>query len=250
MEQQTPDSQSLARLGRHLAHELNNPISAISSAAYLIDDFAKSGEEGKVEAELIQPFVDSIREECMKMKGVIEEFTRFVTTESILPMPAEISEFLDSRVRENQSDGMSVVLTKPSGNLPKLNADIGQLQFAFTSIVAEAKAAGATEVRVTFTCDEQNCVFEFRDNRPGTIEKEEVDQMLSPVPSKKGKGLGLKLPTVKKIVGLHGGRMSVEALSPAGLLVRLEIPTVQPSTNGSSNGTAASSESREAVAMH
>jgi len=231
MQNATIDSQYLAKLGRHLAHELNNPISAISSAAYLIHDFSETAEEGKVDVESIKPFVESIREECQKLKVVVEEFTRFVTLEGLLTMPIELSSFVSNRIGELSKLELHIEYENLAGENASITADGAQLQFLISSLASFAKGAGADKIKVSIASIEQSpeqkiYQLRFLDNRPVQLTEEERKEIFDPFASKRVRGMGLSLPLVKKIVTLHGG--AIEMLPAQGDFtteIRVSLPT-------------------------
>src|SRR5665213_1544577 len=112
-----PESSSstlLSRLGRHLAHELNNPISAITSSAFLIQDIM-SRSDGHIAAGDIQPFIDGISEECEKLKTIVDEFAKFATTESVLKNRIDLVELVRARTNDMASEGLPVTADVPAG---------------------------------------------------------------------------------------------------------------------------------------
>lgn len=202
------ESQFLPKIGRHLAHELNNPISAIASAAYLIHDFMQTAEDGKLETESIRPFVDSIREECQRMKVIVEEFTRFVTTDSVLVMPIQIEDFIATRVREFQNNDIPVELHQhTSGSV--IQGDLSQLQALLTNLVNYAKTSGATKIVLDTNVQNGALFLKLRDNRSARIAEDEKTTVFDALSPRKQRGLGLSLPLAKKIVDLHGGTIAL-----------------------------------------
>jgi signal transduction histidine kinase len=208
----------LPRLGRHLAHELNNPISAISSAAFLIQDFIEAAEGGKVEVENVKPFVESIGEECKKLKEIVEEFSKYVTTDSVLAMPIEINEFVRMRVAELSKNGEPVTFQDSKYPI-RVIADTGALQFVLRALVTYAVQSGATSVTVSVSNGAQ-CAITIQDNRPESLTMEEREEVFSPLPKHRMPGLGLKLPLVKKLIDLHHGL--IEFMEQDGMEERLD----------------------------
>lgn len=208
-------------LGRILAHELNNPISAISSAAYLIEDFASTAEDGKLDVELIKPFIGSIREECMKLKYVVEEYSKYVTTRSSLPGEIDLKGFIEARKHELEENGLAIDLVV-NVNSP-VSADAGQLQTMFQSLAEASKLAGANKLQITATEISDNVELVFEDDRP-TDNCEDPTEAFEPIPSKRRRGLGLKLPTVKRIIDLHHGTVAAGLKDGMGCSITISLP--------------------------
>ena len=226
----------LPRLGRHLAHELNNPISAISSAAFLIQDFIETTEGGKVDVEMIKPFVESISEECEKLKSVVEEFSKYVATESILAMPIEVNEFVRMRVVEMVRDGQLVTFHGSEGPTTIIG-DAGALQFVLRALVSYSLVSGATLVTISVSNGSpskgagslskaagEQCVITIRDDRGQPPADDEIADVFDPLPKRRTTGLGLKLPLVKKLIELHHGSIELRALGSGGAEVFIVIP--------------------------
>lgn len=218
----TEQDDLLYGLGRILAHELNNPISAISSAAYLIDDFASTAEDGKLDVEMIKPFIGSIREECNKLKLVVEEYSKYVTTRSSLPGNLDLRQFIEARSPEMGSDGLTVQ-QELNFSATEIAADSGQLQTMFLSLAQAAKAAGATTMKVIGSDTQDSVTLTFEDNRP-TESCEDPADAFEPIPSKKRRGLGLRLPTVKRIIDLHHGTVTAGLKEGIGCFITISLP--------------------------
>jgi two-component system, NtrC family, sensor histidine kinase HydH len=217
-------------LGRILAHELNNPISAISSAAYLIEDFASTAEDGKLDVELIKPFIGSIREECMKLKYVVEEYSKYVTTRSSLPSALDIKSFIEARRRELEGEGLTIDLQVDVSS--PVNVDAGQIQTMFQSLAEASKIAGATSLKITGSETADHIELVFEDNRP-TDNCEDPSEAFEPIPTKRRRGLGLKLPTVKRIIDLHHGSVAAGLKDGLGCSISISLPKAASASNAS-----------------
>ncbi len=215
----------LSRLGRHLAHELNNSISAIASSAFLIQDIASTS-EGSVAVADILPFIDGISEECEKLKAVVEEFAKFTTTESVLTNRIDLVELVRARTTEMAREGLPVSAEAPDGAV-FIDADAGALGFVLRTLTNFAAGAGAT--RITWTVADGNPrELILRDNRTPPTSKEDVENAFSPLwaAEQRGMGLGLKLPLAAKIVGLHQGVLDIPEQTAGETEIRILLPAV------------------------
>jgi signal transduction histidine kinase len=206
----------LARFARHLAHELNNPIGAISSAVYLIEDFVATAETSggtkRVETELIAPFVGSIHEESDRLRDIVQEFVRFCATTSVLAMPMELSEFIAARVEELRRDGMRVEFERGELRIP-IQADAGQLGMSLRFLIGDALRVGATCVRAFLRVQDDQCMIELHDDRPSMPGEEQALTAFDiRFERRDGSGLGLKLPLARKIIELHGGEIAMKTI--------------------------------------
>jgi signal transduction histidine kinase len=220
----------LYELGRILAHDLNNPISAISSAAYLIDDFSSTAEDGKLEVELIKPFIGSIREECLKLKYVVEEYSKFVTTRSSLPSALDLKSFIEARRRELEGEGLVLELDIDVNS--QVSVDAGQFQTMFQTLAEAAKLAGASTLKISGRESADQIELVFEDNRP-TENCEDPNEAFEPISTKRRKGLGLKLPTVKRIIDLHHGSVAAGLKDGLGCSISISLPKAASASNAS-----------------
>lgn len=210
----------LSRLGRRLAHELNNPISAITSSVYLIQDIAAGG---SVETSEIEPFLTSIQEECTRMKETVQEFSKFASTTSILPARIDLSEFVRKRVEEMERDGLRVKAIVPTSQVFS-DADPGALSLVLRPIVESAFNAGANDVTISLSSNSDNEIT-VSDNRTRSTKAEELSSLFSSDATlERRQGLGLKLPLARRIVELHRGTMDFPASNDGKTIIQIHIP--------------------------
>jgi len=216
-------SNLLSRLGRHLAHELNNPISAITSSAFLIQDIVGAS-DGSVSAADIQPFIDGISEECEKLKAVVDEFAKFATTESVLKNRIDLVELVRARTNDMVREGLPVSAEVPEGAV-FVEADAGSLGFVMRTLTGFAAGAGATRI-IWSVFDGDPSELILRDNRPAPNSIEDVENAFSPLwaAEQRGIGLGLKLPLAARIVQLHGGILDIPTQTEGETKIRILLP--------------------------
>jgi signal transduction histidine kinase len=219
----------LPRLGRHLAHELNNPISAIASSAFLIQDFIDTATGGQLETEMIQPFIEGIREECDKLKTIVEEFAKLTTTESILAMPIDLEEFVRNRTNEFVNEGLPVTATDLASFT--VQADPSQLQTVLKSLVQYAAQSGADRVELSALTTEESCELRVRADAPRNLSADDLADLFNPLPARRLSGFGLKLPLAQKIIALHRGSVNVTS-NEEGTTFCVTLPRTQESAFG------------------
>jgi nitrogen fixation/metabolism regulation signal transduction histidine kinase len=224
-----PDSRNngspdlLSRLGRHLAHELNNPISAITSSAFLIQDIIGMS-DGQVAAADIQPFIEGIAEECEKLKSVVEEFAKFATTESVLKNRIDLVELVRARTNDMVREGLPVGAEVPDSQV-FVEADAGSLGFVMRTLTDFAAGAGAT--RITWSVMDGNpCKLTLRDNRTALNSKKDLESTFSPfwAAEQRGIGLGLKLPLAARMVQLQQGALEIPEQNADETEIRILLP--------------------------
>jgi signal transduction histidine kinase len=201
------EQNELAKLGRQVAHDLNNPIGAISTSIYLIQDFLDTAGDGKVTASELKPFADSIREECETLRLIVEDFAKYATLNGLLLMPLELREFVGKRVEDMKRAGLPVFF-EDSQQPQVIEADASNLQFALRTLVDFATASRATRVDISLE-ENDGAKIVVRDNRPQPLQGGSAEEVFNIGPSRGGGRLGLRLPLTKRIAELHGGSIEI-----------------------------------------
>jgi signal transduction histidine kinase len=112
------------------------------------------------------------------------------------------------------------------GSPPPILADAEMLRIVFHNLLVNGAHAmqGHGVIRVSTTAEDGACRIAFADSGPG-ISPEIVDKVFTPFFTTKARGSGLGLPTAKRLVEAHGGRIRVECPPAGGTTVVIEIPT-------------------------
>jgi signal transduction histidine kinase len=117
-------------------------------------------------------------------------------------------------------------------NLPKIDANAGQLQQVFMNLIINAHHAmpdgGELTVR-TATVPDDKVVVEISDTGCG-ISAEDVNRIFDPffTTKEEGKGTGLGLAVSRNIIDNHGGDIGVQSTIGAGTMFRVLLPRVAP----------------------
>ncbi|MCL4193644.1 MAG: HAMP domain-containing histidine kinase, partial [Thermoguttaceae bacterium] len=125
----------------------------------------------------------------------------------------------------------------PGEGIPTLVFDAEGIHRAVLNVVtnavdavSEAETKGAVRVSTQYAPDEGKARVVVEDNGPG-IPPEEIDNLFRPFVSTKGhRGTGLGLPVSQKILGEHGGQITVWSDPGSGSRFVLEWPAVLQET--------------------
>lgn len=234
MERQLFTSEKLASIGRlaeGIAHEINNPMAAIASAAEAIlrrsqaSDFA-----GLADAGELRVFLRIIEEEVYRCKGIIGRLSDFSRDPGVERDRVDVREVLDSvaGMLSHQMKQRGVALTAAhASDLPSVLANEGELRQVFLALILNALEAqpqgGALHLASRRVGGE--VVLEFADRGPG-IPPEQRARLFEPFFTTKppGRGPGLGLYVSYGIVTAHGGHLEVDSTVGAGTTVRVRLP--------------------------
>ena len=250
-------SERLAGLGRlagGVAHELNNPLQAVTGFAQLLTD---------ANDRTTQEQAGVILSEARRMKQIIESLMRFRNAAASSRSPVSVELVLRDieNLARHDLDRASVILEMQiPDNLPRVKADPEQIRQVFLQVMRNAIASleGAPEgverrLRVEVAAIPRAVEVMFSDTGPGFAEPARAFDpfftsrntgdgvaLPSQAPggwpdssSQQGKSWpggdpGLGLSICYAIIREHGGEISAVNLHPRGAAVVIELPTWSP----------------------
>ena len=217
----------LAELAGSLAHEIKNPLSVIHMNVDLLsEELAESEWPGRRRA---LAKVDMIRQQCQRMENLLHDFLRFARMRDLEMTPGSLNEQVETVLRlfKAQADKLQVdVIQYIDPDLPSILLHSDSLQAALINLVKNAMEAmpdgGQLVVRTHST--PQGVALDLIDTGCGMDENTAI-KMFEPFYSTKSGGSGLGLPTARKIIEAHGGRISVQSEVGRGTKFAIEFPT-------------------------
>ena len=221
---------SLERFFPFLAHEIRNPLHAISGALAIIQ------RRSDLKDELLAQSIKIINEEVQHLSDFVQGCLNFVRPPNIVRFVGmEISEVISvvinivSHMLESESKKIRIV-TDIDPHLPKIYANYEEIKQAFLNIVKnafEAMPAGGELIIKAYPKSDSPRQIEitFTDNGMG-IQQKNLNNMFSPFFTTKLRGTGLGLAICRRIiVERHHGKISIESEEKKGTTVRVELPT-------------------------
>jgi len=217
----------LAELAGSLAHEIKNPLSVIHMNADLLsEELDESQWTGKRRAI---SKVDMIRQQCHRMENLLRDFLRFAR---MLDMELTVASLNDQitvvlNLYQAQADKQQVRLERYlDSNLPNIRLNSSALQAALINLVKNALEAmpdGGELIVQTYNTP-TGVAIDMIDTGCGMDETTAM-RMFEPFYSTKPEGSGLGLPTTRKILEAHGGRINVQSELGRGTKFVIEFPT-------------------------
>ena len=222
----------LASLGRMLAgaaHELNNPLAAISGFAQLLLRSPVRVEE--------RAALETIDHEARRAAAVVRDLLTFsrrggTTERRRVDLNTVVRYIVGTRRYALETGGIHVELQLADGALEVLG-DPAHLEQVLLNLVAnahealDADAAHAGDARLTVrtTRLERVALLEVEDNGPG-IARADLAMIWEPFFTTKAAadGTGLGLSVVHRLVSDHGGVIDVESEPGAGARFRVVLP--------------------------
>jgi len=220
---------SLERFFPFLAHEIRNPLHAISGALAIIQ------RRSDLKDEILAQSVKIINEEVQHLNEFVQECLNFVRPpDAVRFIGVEINEAISavmniiSHMYESERKRIRVV-TEIDPQLPQVYANYEELKQVFLNLVKNAFEAmpegGELTIKTRLKSDSQkNVEITFADTGTG-IKKENLGKLFNPFFTTKVRGTGLGLAVCRRIiVERHHGKIHIESEENRGTTVKLELP--------------------------
>jgi two-component system sensor kinase FixL len=202
-----------------LAHELNQPLTALSTYAHASQLLVKK--LGSEQQALSAPLADvtaKLVHEAGRAGDVVKRLRDFFRTRSTELQPTDVATLI-AQVMHSQSvraGAMKVDLDwHCDPTLPRVLLDRVQIEVVLRNLVANAldaagqDAAHAARVSVDGRLRDDQLVIAVRDSGPG-VPTAALPQLFDSRPSSKPGGMGIGLGISRTIVEAHGGRLWAE----------------------------------------
>jgi two-component system CheB/CheR fusion protein len=213
---------ALARLGQMaavVAHEVKNPIAGIRGALQVIG--SRMAAESRDRA-----IVTDIIARLDALNGVVQDLLVFARPRELRSEPVDLRALVTSTadliMRDPSMQGLRIQV---AGADAVAQADREQLQIVVQNILTNAAQAmgGTGDVDVEITRSGPEWRLAFADHGPG-MPPEVRDKAFEAFFTTKHRGTGLGLPTARRIVEAHGGRIAIESPSTGGTTVSIVLP--------------------------
>ena len=215
------------------AHEINQPLTAISNKASAARRFL---DRGNIDPVLLRELLQEIAADSQRagevMRGIRSLVRKETSEQTLLNLNAVISD----TVRLVSSDVLnreSVVTTELDPNVPAVQGTLVQIQQVLLNLIINALDAMETlppaERRVIVTTrSDKGDVAEFtvRDFGSG-LPKDRPDKVFDHFFSTKQKGMGMGLAIVRSIIEAHGGTISGENAPDRGARMVVRLPAAR-----------------------
>lgn len=238
MERQLEKAERLSSLG-HLAagvaHEIRNPLNAISMASQRLKrEFVPADAEKNRE---FQSLAGVIRDEIRRLNGIIEEFLTFSKSRRLELHEYPVTDVLQkivNLIREETSTKGITLETRFSDHHAVIPMDVDKLQQAFLNFIKNAMesiSGGGSIVISVEPSGKDRIIVKISDTGCG-MTSEEVERIFNPEYTTKEKGLGLGLPLAHEIVRGHGGDIRVFSSAGSGTTLEISLPLEKMNDRG------------------
>ena len=223
---------SMGEMASAIAHEINQPLTAIANYANASLRLLKAG---KLSAEETADTMQRLATEAERAGAVVRKMRGFVRAEEGHLRAIGVDELFADVLRLTRAEAAQYeveVTAAASEHLPAVLADAIQIEQVLLNLVRNAMeaidGASANERRVMLSASlasAEMVEIEVRDSGPG-LSTAAVEKVFEPFYTTKNEGIGIGLALSRSIVDAHGGRLWAEASSP-GAVFRLTLPIAE-----------------------
>jgi two-component system sensor histidine kinase PilS (NtrC family) len=227
-----------------MAHEIRNPLAAISGSIQLLH------------AELVldessQRLMETVGREIDRLNGIITDFLAYARPRALETQTVDIHQLITGTLalmgHGLPKDSAVTIRTEFAADVPPIQADPQGLREVIWNLFLNAMEAmdhrGTLTVRTAVQALPQPASLvasgppppthelriDIMDTGPG-IAPEVREKMFEPFYSTKKRGTGLGLATVDRLICMHLGRIEVESAPGRGTTMRIHLPFRQPTT--------------------
>jgi two-component system NtrC family sensor kinase len=226
-QEQLLHSEKMAAVGQLIsgvAHELNNPLTAILGYSQLLLSSGQMPAQG-------MEYSDKLYKQAQRTHRIVQNLLSFARQHKPERVAVQLNQILEDTLALRDYDlrlSNIRVHYDLAADLPMTAADPHQLQQVFLNLVNNAVDAilehsTAGDLWVTSKAQDERLIVEFKDSGPGVKDASRVfDPFYTTKPVGKGTGLGLSI--CYGIVSEHGGTIRVSNLQPSGACFTIELP--------------------------
>ena len=228
-QEQLLQSEKMSAVGQLIAgvaHELNNPLTAILGYAQLL--------ETEQLGDRAADFVAKLFKQAQRTHRVVQNLLSFARQRKPHRYSVDICKVLDETLalREYDLRVHKIQLEKEiQPGLPSVTADPHQLEQVFLNIINNAvdamlESGNGGKLRVQVHAEDGKVLAEFQDSGPGI---KEPNRIFDPFYTTKsvGKGTGLGLSICYGIIKEHGGDISARNAREGGAIIEVRLPSAE-----------------------
>ena len=217
---------SLGRLTAGIAHEIRNPLGAISHASQLLDESAQLPATDKRMIQIIQHNSNRVNE-------VVESILKLSRQDNPHAKPLDLAPWLDEQIadiRKTHGLGAAQIQKQTDPEDTRVVADPGQLRQVIDVLCDNAvrhfdRAPELLNIRLVggITVESGGPFLELRDNGPGIPRKAE-ENLFEPFFTTRNEGTGLGLYIARQLCEANNIRLEYLRQPTGGSCFRLSFP--------------------------
>jgi signal transduction histidine kinase len=243
-------AERLAELGSMtggLAHEIKNPLSTVGLNAQLLAEGLRESDLPAEQRDRLLRRLDALSREVERLRGILTDFLQFAGRIRLDPQPRDLVRLVDELCDffHPQCDQAGVILRPQLPREPvTARVDEGLLKQALMNLMINAVQAlreereassgsmpasrpHAPELIIRLEAGDDEARIHVIDTGPG-VPADRREAIFLPYVSHKSGGTGLGLPTARRIIEEHGGRLTLDSTPGRGSDFTIHLPLGDP----------------------
>lgn len=223
---------TMGEMAAGIAHELNQPLTAIANYARACQRLIDAG---AIEPEELKQTLGKVTDQAQRAGKVIEGLRRFVKRRAVAKRAIDLHRVIRDVMMLAELDGRAhgiPIDSETQEPLPEVQADPIQLQQVLLNLLRNAVDAMAGRddrdkgIRVVAKVRGHDEVEITVIDHGAGISKEEASRLFDPFFTTKRDGMGMGLALSRSIAEAHGGRLSFTDNPAGGTIFRMILPTL------------------------
>lgn len=206
-----------------IAHEIKNPLTPIQ----LFSEHIKKKIDGdKFEKEELLSSINTILDEVSHLRGMVDAFSQFARMPLPNPQKMDLKElfFQLKEIYDNLHPKLKISIDI-SPQFPEIEADKELLRRALVNLIDNGVEAMKFEGNIILKAEiKENDVLIYVIDEGTGIPENIKTNIFQPYVSTKGRGSGMGLSIVDRIIKDHRGKITFEENSPKGTKFIISIP--------------------------
>ena len=225
---------SMNQLGAAIAHELNQPLTALTNYMEAGSALLARGEQNDQVRERLESVMTRSAEQAQRAAHLLSRLRQFVErgeTERKLVSPIDICLDALSLIKPGFQSSDIDFRTEFDEDVRKLLCDPIQIQQVLINLIRNGCEAmvdqkGGKTLTVACRAHGETIVISVSDTGEG-LPDDMMDTLFTPFQSSKTDGMGVGLSISQSIISAHGGRLEAMSNNPRGTIFHVTLPKAE-----------------------
>lgn len=227
--------ESLATLTAGIAHEIKNPLNALSIHAQLVQRSLNAADaipQNPQELERIRQSTEIILEEIRRLNRIVNQFITSVRPFKLQLKYCDINTLIEEiveTIRPDTEKQRIIISLALEQEIDPIIIDEYLMRQALLNIIINAMESvkpGHGKIEIKTLASEQSLFISIKDNGKG-MNEEELHRMFEPYFTTKEYGTGLGLFIVYRVVQEHHGEINIQSEPGKGTTFTIQLPLLK-----------------------